>query len=52
MNYRKLFIAAVVLNLALTMAAYWFWRSSQSVKPTETATVEHPPMEGFTTFKV
>ncbi len=48
MNYRKLFIAAVVLNLALTMAAYWFWRSSQSVKPTETATVEHPPMEGFT----
>src|SRR5947208_2771373 len=48
MNYRKLFIAAVVLNLALAFAAYWFWRSSPSAKPAENAAAEHPPMEGFT----
>ncbi len=53
MNYRKLFIVAVVLNMALAIAAYWFWHASQSAKPTEPATAEHspaehPPMEGFT----
>src|SRR5438105_13706972 len=48
MNYRKLFIVAVALNLALAIAAYWFWRSSRSVRPAENAAVEHPPMEGFT----
>src|SRR5947208_6761923 len=48
MNYRKLFIAAVVLNLALAFAAYWFWQSSRGTKPAENAAVEHPPMEGFT----
>jgi RND family efflux transporter MFP subunit len=48
MNYRKLFIAAVVLNLALVFAAYWFWPSSQRAKPAENAAAEHPPMEGFT----
>ena len=52
MNYRKLFIVAVVLNLALAVAGYWFWRSSRSEKPTESATAEHPPMEGFTTAPV
>ena len=48
MNYRRLFIFAVVLNLALAFAAYWFWQSSRSTKPSENAAVEHPPMEGFT----
>ena len=48
MNYRKLFIVAVALNLALAIAAYWFWRSSPSAKPAENAAAEHPPMEGFT----
>ncbi len=48
MNYRRLFVVAVALNVALAIAAYWFWRSSQSEKPTENANVEHPPMEGFT----
>jgi len=47
MNYRKLFIFAVALNVALALGAYWIWRSS---RPTQSATsaVEHPPMEGFT----
>src|SRR5713226_8794035 len=48
MNYRKLFIVAIVLNLALAIAAYWFWRSSRSEKPAESVAAEHPPMEGFT----
>ena len=46
MNYRRLFIAAVALNIALAVGAYWMWRS-KSAAPTPTAT-EHPPMEGFT----
>ena len=37
MNYRKLFIVTVVLNLALAIAAYWFWRSSRGEKPLENA---------------
>jgi len=48
MSYRKLFIVAAVLNLALAAAAYWFWRSSTSQKSSESVAVEHPPMEGFT----
>lgn len=48
MNYRRLFVVAVMLNLALAFAAYWFWQSSRGTKPTENAAVEHPPMEGFT----
>src|SRR5712692_1689312 len=48
MNYRKLFIVALVVNLALAIAAYWFWQSSHSEKPTESVAAEHPPMEGFT----
>ena len=48
MNYRRLFIIAVVLNLALAFAAYWFWQSSRGTKPSENAAAEHPPMEGFT----
>jgi len=47
MNYRKLFIAALVLNVALAAAAYWFWRSSRPV-PSNPAQAEHPPMEGST----
>ena len=46
MNYRKLFIGAVALNIALAVGAYWMWRS-KSAAPMPTAT-EHPPMEGFT----
>ncbi len=47
MNYRKLFIFAVALNVAFALGAYWIWRSS---RPTQSSTsaVEHPPMEGFT----
>jgi RND family efflux transporter MFP subunit len=48
MNYRRLFTFAVVLNLALAFAAYWFWQTSRGTKPAENAAVEHPPMEGFT----
>ena len=48
MNYHRLFIVAVVLNLALAFAAYWFWQSSRGTKPSENAATEHPPMEGFT----
>jgi Cu(I)/Ag(I) efflux system membrane fusion protein/cobalt-zinc-cadmium efflux system membrane fusion protein len=50
MSYRKPFIVAVVLNVALALAAYWFWHA-RAAQPAETATghpVEHPPMEGFT----
>src|SRR5213594_3635190 len=47
MNYRKLFIFAVVLNVALALGAYWIWRSSRPA-PSSTSAVEHPPMEGFT----
>lgn len=47
MSYRKPFIIAVVLNMALAIAAYWLWHSSRHVKSAETATAEHPPMEGF-----
>jgi RND family efflux transporter MFP subunit len=47
-SYRRLFIIAVVLNLALAFAAYWFWQSSRGTKPAENAAAEHPPMEGFT----
>jgi RND family efflux transporter MFP subunit len=47
MNYRRLFIVAVMLNIVLGVGAYWIWRSSQhSSKPPTPA--EHPPMEGFT----
>ena len=48
MNYRRLFVIAVVLNLALAFAAYWFWQSSRGTKPSEDTVTEHPPMEGFT----
>src|SRR5438034_6837847 len=47
MNYRKLFIVAVALNVALALGAYWIWRSSRPA-PSSTSAVEHPPMEGFT----
>src|SRR6266567_8472152 len=47
MNYRKPFIIAVVLNVALALGAFWIWRSSRP-SPTSTNAAEHPPMEGFT----
>src|SRR5438876_4294142 len=47
MNYRKLFIFAAVLNVALVLGAYWIWKSSRA-SPGSTNAVEHPPMEGFT----
>ncbi len=48
MNYRKLFIGAIVLNAALSLGAFWIWRSSRPA-PSSGNVVEHPPMEGFTT---
>jgi RND family efflux transporter MFP subunit len=48
MNYRQLFVVAVVLNVALAITAYWLWRPSNAAKPAATANFEHPPMEGFT----
>src|SRR5438046_2317454 len=47
MNYRKLFIFAFALNIALAIGAYWIWRSSRPA-PASAKAVEHPPMEGFT----
>ncbi len=47
MNYRKLFIIAVALNVALALGAYWIWRSSRPT-PSSSNAAEHPPMEGFT----
>jgi RND family efflux transporter MFP subunit len=48
MNYRRLFLVAVVLNLVLAGTAYWFWRSSQPAVGAQPS-AEHPAMEGFTT---
>jgi len=47
MNYRKLFILAVVLNVALALGAFWIWKSSRP-SPNSSSSAEHPPMEGFT----
>jgi Cu(I)/Ag(I) efflux system membrane fusion protein/cobalt-zinc-cadmium efflux system membrane fusion protein len=47
MNYRRLFIVAVVLNVALAAGVYWLWRSCHG-GPNAQGPVEHPPMEGFT----
>src|SRR5438045_6758416 len=47
MNYRKLFIMAVGLNVVLAAGAYLFWRSWRP-SPGSASAVEHPPMEGFT----
>ena len=48
MNYRRLFVVAVALNLALAGAAYWFWRASRPATGAQ-APAEHPPMGGYTT---
>src|SRR5919197_2696799 len=47
MNYRKLFVAAFVLNLVLAGTAYWLWKSPRRAS-SNPASPEHPPMEGFT----
>ena len=48
MNYRRLFVIAVVVNIALIAGAYWLWRSSHRATVSTPAAAEHPPMEGFT----
>jgi Cu(I)/Ag(I) efflux system membrane fusion protein/cobalt-zinc-cadmium efflux system membrane fusion protein len=48
MNYRRLFVIAVILNIALAAGAYWIWRSSRFANVARPIPAEHPPMEGFT----
>jgi len=48
MNYRRLFVIALVLNIALAGAAYWLWRSTRPTAAISPPHAEHPPMEGFT----
>jgi membrane fusion protein, copper/silver efflux system len=48
MNYRRLFVIAVSLNIALAAGAYWMWRSSRFATVAQPTPAEHPPMEGFT----
>ena len=48
MNYRRLFVVAVILNVALAAAVYWIWNSSRRTTATAQPPAEHPPMEGFT----
>jgi len=48
MNYRRLFVIAVILNVVLAIGAYWIWRSSRPATGTTQPSAEHPPMEGFT----
>lgn len=48
MNYRRLFVIALILNVALALAAYWLWRSSRPATVAAPHPAEHPPMEGFT----
>jgi RND family efflux transporter MFP subunit len=47
MNYRRLFIVAVVLNVALAIGVYWLWKASRPASSAQKQS-EHPPMEGFT----
>ena len=44
MNYRKLFMIAVMLNIVLAIGAYWIWKSTRPA-PSSTSAVEHSPME-------
>lgn len=48
MNYRGLFVVAVILNIALATGAYWIWKSSRPAAVVAPPPAEHPPMEGFT----
>jgi Cu(I)/Ag(I) efflux system membrane fusion protein/cobalt-zinc-cadmium efflux system membrane fusion protein len=48
MNYRRLFVFAVVLNIVLAAGTYWLWRSTRPTATTAPPPAEHPPMEGFT----
>ena len=47
MNYRRLFVIAIILNIALAFAAYWMWKSSRPAMVAAKPQSEHPPMEGF-----
>ncbi|HET8824028.1 MAG TPA: efflux RND transporter periplasmic adaptor subunit, partial [Terriglobales bacterium] len=48
MNYRRLFVIAVLLNVVLAAGVYWIWRSSRPATVAVPTPAEHPPMEGFT----
>lgn len=48
MNYRRLLVIAVILDIALAAGAYWIWRSSRPATVAQPIPAEHPPMEGFT----
>ena len=48
MNYRRLFVFALILNVALAVAVYWIWKSSKPATVAAPPAAEHPPMEGFT----
>ena len=48
MNYRRLFVIAAILNIALLAGGYWIWRSSRPAAVVAPISAEHPPMEGFT----
>jgi len=47
MNYRRLFLFALILNIVLILGCYWNWHSTHQQAPRPPA-AEHPPMEGFT----
>jgi len=47
MNYRRLFLFALILNIVLVVGFLWNWRSAHQ-QPPASATAEHPPMAGFT----
>ena len=46
MNYRRLFIAAFIVNFVLAGTAFWFWKSSRPASNGQSQS-EHPPMQGF-----
>ena len=48
MNYRRLFVVALALNIALAGGAYRLWRSTRPTIAGALPHAEHPPMEGFT----
>lgn len=48
MNYRRLFVIALILNVTLAAGAYWMWRTVRPASVAPPPPAEHPPMEGFT----
>ena len=47
MNYRRLFVLALVVNVVLAGGLFLSWRSTHRERP-PAPPAEHPPMEGFT----